>query len=330
MNLEDQSLWEKIDEGIAGSNVDLVISNGDCKVMKLSDSTGEGVMTIYRVFDGVYLMFNDFHMESCYSQFQSGTTMLAVDHCREGCIEIEVNDHFCCCVNRGEMRIDTRVHHKGKVRFPLHHYHGVTIGFQAGIAEQSIKEKMPAFDIDIKTLLGKFCGSGSTCVLSSDPSIDNLFTQLYRLPQQSKTDYFKIKVMELLIYLNGINYKAESTEKPYFYKSTVEKIHAIHALITEHFNENYTQEELSEMFDINLTAMKQCFKSIYRQPIYRYLKEYRINRGTEMLLVERDKNVTEIAAVCGYDNPGKFGQAFRKQFGVSPLEYRKNNGRRNL
>lgn len=49
-----------------------------------------------------------------------------------------------------------------------------------------------------------------------------------------------------------------------------------------------------------------------------------------MLLVERDKNVTEIAAVCGYYNPGKFGQAFRKQFGVSPLEYRKNNGRRNL
>lgn len=49
-----------------------------------------------------------------------------------------------------------------------------------------------------------------------------------------------------------------------------------------------------------------------------------------MLLVERDKNVTEIVTVCGYYNPGKFGQAFRKQFGVSPLEYRKNNGRRNL
>ena len=42
---------------------------------------------------------------------------------------------------------------------------------------------------------------------------------------------------------------------------------------------------------------------------------------------ERNKSVTEIAALCGYDNPGKFGQSFRMQFGSPPLEYRKNNGR---
>ena len=64
-----QTVWELIDQGAAGSNVDLVISEGNCKVLKLSDKTGEGVMTMYQVFNGVYLMFNDFHMESCYSGY---------------------------------------------------------------------------------------------------------------------------------------------------------------------------------------------------------------------------------------------------------------------
>ena len=325
------SVWEMIDYGIAGSNVDLVIENENCKVMKLADDTGEGLMTMYRVFDGVYLMFNDFHMEYCFSGFQNCESLLAVDHCREGCIEMDLEDDRCCCLNQGEMRIDTRVHHKGQVRFPLKHYHGITIGFQTGLAEQSIQEMMPAFHIDVEALLQKFCRANGLCVLPGDASIDNLFTQLYRLPKKAQMDYFKVKVMELLIYLDGIDFEqTAASSQPYFYKSQVEKIHGICDLITEDLQVSYTQEELAQRFDIGLTPMKKCFKSVYGQSIYRYLKEYRMNRAAELLLTEREKKVSDIAADCGYENPGKFGKVFREQFGVSPLEYRKSNGRREI
>lgn len=238
---ESKAIWDMIDAGLVGDNVNLVVKNENCKVMQLADETGEGIMTMYKVFDGVYLMYNDFHMERCYS------------------------------------------------------------GFQTGIAEESIREMMPAFEIDIKTLLNKFCKADGVCVLAQDASIDNLFTQLYRLPEKAQ---------------------------PYFYKSQVEKIHGIRKLITEDLSENYTQEELSRRFEISLTPMKQCFKSTYGQSIYKYLREYRMNRAAEMLLTEPGKKVTDIAAACGYENPGKFGQAFREQFGVAPLEYRRSNGRR--
>lgn len=128
------------------------------------------------------------------------------------------------------------------------------------------------------------------------------------------------KVMQL--------YRLPEKAQPYFYKSQVEKIHGIRKLITEDLSKNYTQEELSRRFEISLTPMKQCFKSTYGQSIYKYLREYRKNRAAEMLLTEPGKKVTDIAAACGYENPGKFGQAFREQFGVAPLEYRRSNGRR--
>lgn len=108
---ETRTVWELLDQGAAGSNVDLVISEGNCKVLKLSDETGEGVMTMYQGFDGVYLMFNDFHMESCCSGYQSIVSILAVDHCREGCMEMNVDNRYSCCLKQGELRIDTRVHH---------------------------------------------------------------------------------------------------------------------------------------------------------------------------------------------------------------------------
>lgn len=53
----------RADKKGAGSNVDLMIYEGNCKVLKLSNETGGGVTTMYQVFDDVCLMLNNFHME---------------------------------------------------------------------------------------------------------------------------------------------------------------------------------------------------------------------------------------------------------------------------
>ena len=54
-----------------GPNVQNLVESDDCKVMRLSDNSGEGMMTLYHVFPGVFLMYNDFHMKECISGFQT-------------------------------------------------------------------------------------------------------------------------------------------------------------------------------------------------------------------------------------------------------------------
>gem|GEM_PF-1869773 len=72
-----------------GSNVHEVAADGSCRVLRIDDETGEGFMTMYRVFGGVYLMYNDFHLRRCVSEYQNPETVLCIDHCREGRIEHE-------------------------------------------------------------------------------------------------------------------------------------------------------------------------------------------------------------------------------------------------
>lgn len=324
-----RSVWDQLDDGMAGSGVDMVIANDVCKVMKTANESGEGLMTIYRAFDGVYIMFNDFHMENCFSQFESRVDVLVVDHCREGSLEMTSGD-ACCCLDRGEMRIDTRVHHRGPVRFPLCHYHGVTIAFQLGVAEAAIRREMPAFDVDLRALADRFCRDGRPYTVAADPTVDNLFAQLYMLPRQLRTEYFKLKALELLVYLKGLEPVAGGARKPYFYRSQVEKIHGIHDLLVGDLCTDHTQAELAERFEIGLTQMKQCFKAVYGQSIHSYVTGRRMERAAELLLTERGMKVTAIAAQCGYENAGKFGQVFRARFGATPLEYRKSNGRKEI
>ena len=56
----------------------------ECVVIRLENETGEGDMVLYQVFDGIFLMYNDFHMSQYHSMYQAVDTMLAVDYCREG------------------------------------------------------------------------------------------------------------------------------------------------------------------------------------------------------------------------------------------------------
>lgn len=42
-------------------------------------------------------------------------------------------------------------------------------------------------------------------------------------------------------------------------------------------------------------------------------------------LARTRRSVGEIAAACGYENQGKFGEVFRRETGMTPLEYRYQN-----
>ena len=115
------------------------------------------------------------------------------------------------------------------------------------------------------------------------------------------------------------------TEKPYFYKSQVEKVKAAHRLLTEDLERHYTIAELSERFSIPATALKECFKSVYGQPINTYMRNFRMDQAALLLQQEPQMGVAEIAGRVGYDSSSKFAAAFKEVKGKTPLEYRRES-----
>ena len=58
----EYSPWAMFHSTDMGDNLEEMVETEDCKVLRMRDPSGDGLMTIYRVFDGVYLIYNDFHM----------------------------------------------------------------------------------------------------------------------------------------------------------------------------------------------------------------------------------------------------------------------------
>lgn len=322
MKDSENTVWDEFRQiGDIGS-YRLIADTGDCVVIRVENETGEGDMIVHQVFEGVYLMYNDFHMSYYESTYQAVETVLAVDFCREGSLTMESGKGVCQVKKPGDVCIDTRVHHQGMVRFPTSHFHGITIGFENKLAEKALMEQAAGIPVDMDAIREKFCRNDMCFFIRENETLRRLFTDLYHVPDRAKQSYFRAKVLELLVCLSAMEIENVESEKAYFYKSQIEKTNAVRQLITEDLRKDITIEELSKRFDISQTALKTCFKSIYGKPIYTWLTEYRMQKAAEMLVENENMSIGDIAFVVGYDSAGKFSGAFKKVMGMTPKEYR--------
>ncbi|MBR6717388.1 MAG: helix-turn-helix transcriptional regulator [Oscillospiraceae bacterium] len=317
-----QELFYMLEHAGFGDNVHEIAAEGECRVLRLDDDSGEAFMTMYRVFEGVYLMYNDFHLKHCQSQYQNADTVLCIDHCREGRIEHENLLGGRYYMEAGDLRIDRRVHHAGTVHLPLSHYHGITIGFMQEAASASLAREMPAVPVHIEALSEKFCPENKEFLLRANEPLNQLFMQLYHVPKQIRPSYFKLKITELLLMLETLDPAACQEQRQYFPGSQTDKIQEIHALLTADLSKNYTVEALSAQFGMPPATLRKIFKAVYGSPVYQYLKSYRMKAAAAMLISERKCSVAEIAQRLGYDNASKFSAAFRDVMGVTPQAYR--------
>ncbi len=304
------------------SNSTRLAESDGCSVYQFRNETGEGTITVYEVFPGVDLAYNDFHMHYYNSEFRPVRDVFCIDYCREGRLEYPAASDAYAYVEAGDLKLDRRLTHTGHFEMPLSHYHGAMISFDMDTACMSLPQEIKDFPVNLRELQKKFCTDIYPMVIHNACAIDHIFEELYAVPEKIRRPYFKIKILELLLCLKALEPADNPMEKPYFYKTQVEKIKAIRQFIVLHMDENFTQEELSRRFDIPLTPMKQCFKSVFGSTIGNYLLQYRMNQAAVLLKTKCNMSVTEIAGCVGYDSPSKFAIAFRKIMGMSPKEYR--------
>lgn len=241
-------------------------------------------------------------------------------------MEYSPGDGMLAYTEAGDMKLDLRRQHTGTFVFPSHHYHGLTVALDRDIVSRSLPLEVKDFPVTPEALIDRWALGSYPRVVHSAEMLEHIFGELYRVPEKIRIPYFKVKILELLLYLDAMTVPADETAPPYFYRSQVEKVKAIHDFLAEHIAENHTQEELSRRFNIPMTPMKTCFRSVYGSAIGAWLTGYRMDLAAELLVKRRELSVAEIGGRVGYDNAGKFTEAFKRTMKLTPSAYRRERG----
>lgn len=304
---------------------EILSENADCTSIKISAENGQYLMTVYPVFPGITFIYNNAHIQSVLFEARKETSnnIIEISHCREGRIECNIHDEFCY-LTPGDLVIAQTNRISNSFYFPLRHYHGLTIQIDLDKAPNCLSCLLDDVTVKPKTIAEKFCNQKGGYITRANPSVSHIFSELYSVPETIQKGYFKIKALELLLFLSTLGVKQDEMDERSYTKSQVELAKAVSQYLLENVGKRITLEQLTAVFHVSGTHLKNTFKGVYGVSLGSYVRTQKMESAAYMLEYT-NKSILDIANEHGYDNGSKFAAAFRAVKGVSPTEYRNNN-----
>ena len=104
-------------------------------------------------------------------------------------------------------------------------------------------------------------------------------------------------------------------------KNYQERINKVLVYISEHLDEKLELEKLAGMSNFSVFHFHRIFKAFLNEPLGTFVTRLRLDHTVKLLEFGADP-ISDIAYKVGFEVPSSLNKAFRKRFGVSPVEFR--------
>ena len=283
-----------------------------------------GEMRIYAVYPGIRMAFNDFRTDLPLPEEHDDGWVMEINYCLRGCHACEFADRTSSFIGNGDFCVNMFDHPPFEERFPTGEYEGIGIYIDMEAAAPFLSEGVPGVSIDIEAITRRLRLDRAAFYLKKSPLINRLFGEIYRAGGPARMETCRLKLLELLVCLEREDLPLKAQRQKYYPTQAVRAAKAVHRRITENYSVHTPVEMLAREQGVSATVLKGCFQALYGAPIYACQKRYRMQVAAKCLRDGR-MSVAEVAERVGYENAGKFSEAFRRTFGCTPSAYRRTD-----
>ena len=289
-------------------------------VYEASNDTGVMLMTEYRVFPGIRLLYRDAHMLRYTYPGAGRDDVLEINHCREGRYEYQIGRQYYY-LSAGDLSVSRGSGAGAEAFYPTSNYHGISIEIDPAMAPECLSCVLDDVNVRPSALMEKFRTEQSCFIIRSTESLEHIFSELYTVPESIRMGYLKIKVLELLLFLSSLDTELSQTQAHTCPQSQVRLAKAVCSYVCADMSRHITINQLAEHFQVSPTLLKKSFRNVYGDSLYSYVRTQKMLTAAR-LLQDTDRTILDIAGECGYDNGSKFSKAFREVMGISPRDFR--------
>ena len=202
---------------------------------------GEAVVTAYPVFPGIEIAYCDIHAHECRLEHTPGISLMRISHCREGRLEQQLGNEYYFLAP-GDLAVSCSDASDEAARFPTGHYHGITVTIDPAQAPECLSCLLSDVNVRPAALMEKFCANGGYFAARSSASVEHIFSELYSVPEEIRKGYFKVKVLELLLFLSAL---PTERRRPAYSGAQVRLASAVSEYLL-----SATEEELTAIADV--------------------------------------------------------------------------------
>ena len=291
---------------------------------------GKGSMTFFQLFPGLTIAYIFINSPTWAApNLDEGSFIkkgpLLLNYCMTGRCEIILNNGNFVYVKDGEISLTERFAQKQYV-YPRRIYEGMEFFVDTDTLTAESAWIQKEFGIDFHKIIELFCPNGNTYISTVAPEVEEILTKLWGLLDIAPPfSIFQMKVYVLALFslLQSLNDIPPSQACTFFTETQVEIAKRVEKIITSDLRQHHPAWELAAQFSVSETSLKNYFRGVFGQNISIYLREMRMKKAADLLTTTK-LSVATIAEKVGYMNQSKFASVFKKQFDMSPLEYRRH------
>lgn len=161
------------------------------------------------------------------------------------------------------------------------------------------------------------------CLLrNTDPEqFNRLFGKLTKTWTQKNAGYRMLSASHLYALISLFYYTYKNRLTP---SDVSARLQPAKELIEQRFHSAITLEQLAKACSMSVTNFRREWQKAYHTTPIQYRDEIRISYAKEYL-ISGYYSVSEVAARCGFENPGYFIRFFEKNVGMTPGAFRKQS-----
>ena len=324
--MTQRSIYQNLDPTLNGyhpdwydKNAKLISRKPGCSVISYQ-CNGTGILYDYSIFPGIDLIFMDFNCSDIFDEPNEMRNVLEIRHYQEGRVEFEFEGDKVFHLQQDEFCVTGMLNMPARYSFPFDYCSGLSLVLDKNSMTEVTRSQLALFQIDISVLEEDLDTAHQWYICKTPPSMCHVFEELYAAKEHETSQYFRIKVLELLYHATKLR-KEDRVAATYYAREHIEIVKRVRKAMLKDLSRSTPLEQFLRGEAISTVTFQTIFKQIYGRSPYAYLKHYRMNSAAVQLR-ESNESINQIALSLGYSNASKFARAFRDVFGVLPKDYR--------
>lgn len=324
--MTQRSIYQNLDPTLNGyhpdwydKNAKLISRKPGCSVISYQ-CNGTGILYDYSIFPGIDLIFMDFNCSDIFDEPNEMRNVLEIRHYQEGRVEFEFEGDKVFHLQQDEFCVNGMLNMPARYSFPFDYCSGLSLVLDKKSMTEVTRSQLALFQIDISVLEEDLDTAHQWYICKTPPSMCHVFEELYAAKEHETSQYFRIKVLELLYHATKLR-KEDRVAATYYAREHIEIVKRVRKAMLKDLSRSTPLEQFLRGEAISTVTFQTIFKQIYGRSPYAYLKHYRMNSAAVQLR-ESNESINQIALSLGYSNASKFARAFRDVFGVLPKDYR--------
>ena len=271
--MTQRSIYQNLDPTLNGyhpdwydKNAKLISRKPGCSVISYQ-CNGTGILYDYSIFPGIDLIFMDFNCSDIFDEPNEMRNVLEIRHYQEGRVEFEFEGDKVFHLQQDEFCVNGMLNMPARYSFPFDYCSGLSLVLDKNSMTEVTRSQLALFQIDISVLEEDLDTAHQWYICKTPPSMCHVFEELYAAKEHETSQYFRIKVLELLYHATKLR-KEDRVAATYYAREHIEIVKRVRKAMLKDLSRSTPLEQFLRGEAISTVTVQTIFKQRYGRSPY--------------------------------------------------------------